>query len=164
MTIQEADYKLKDGTSTSYYWQRGSKILPNRLSISLGPELTSAERKGRMLIESVIGEVKGTFTKPEQSPLKQHPPFGIHSKIFRPDHYPNILGYSTIGISNADGKITRDSEQGFAAFIRIDPNTLKVFFCVGITNPSQKDSVLEAITRKIERDGLIDHPQGFKND
>lgn len=154
-TMNVALYKLKDGTSTSYYWQEGSKILPNRLSISFGAELTHAERKGRMLIESVIGEVKGNFTKDEQSPLKQHHPFGIHTKIFRPLHFPAVLGYGIIGISDENGRITRESEEGIVVFCKAGEGMLEVFFWAGITNPSEKDSVLEFVvmlTKK--RDGL----------
>lgn len=147
-TIHEATYKLKDGTSTSYYRQEGSTILPNRLSISIGAELTHAERKGRMLVENVIGEVKGSFTKVEQSPLKQHPPFSIHSKIFRPEHFPLVTGYAIIGISNKEGKISRESEEGIAAFHDAGEGVLHIFFCAGITNPSEKDKVLDFVNRK----------------
>ena len=147
-TIHEAAYKLKEGTFTSYYRQEGSTILPNRLSISIGAELTHAERKGRMLVENVIGEVKGSFTKVEQSPLKQHPPFSIHSKIFRPEHFPMVTGYAIIGISNEDGKISRESEEGLAAFLKDGEGLFRIFFCAGLTNPSEKDKVLDYVNRK----------------
>lgn len=148
ISMNVALYKLKEGTSTSYYWQEGSKILPNRLSISFGTELTHAERKGRMLIENVCGEVKGCFTRAEESPLKRHPPFRIHSKIFRPIHFPSILGYAVIGISNEEGRISRDTEEGLAVFCKAGKDVLKVFFWAGITSPSEKDDVLEFVTKK----------------
>lgn len=148
ISMNVALYKLKEGTATSYYWQEGSRILPNRLSISFDSELTHAERKGRMLFENVIGEVKGSFTRIEQSPLKQHPPFRIHSKIFRPIHFPSVLGYAVVGISNKEGRITRNSEEGLVVFRKAGEDMLKVFFWVGITNPAEKDSVLEYVTKK----------------
>ena len=103
-----------------------------------------------MLTEIVIGEVEGNFKKNEQSPLKQHPPFRIHSKIFRPRSYPLIMGYATIGISNKNGKISSESEEGLAAFFKSDDGMLRIFFCAGITNPSQKEQVLDYVSRKIK--------------
>jgi hypothetical protein len=147
-TIHEAIYKLKDGTSTSYYWQEGSRILPDRMSISFGAELTHAERKGRMLAEEVIGEIKGSFKQVEQSPLKQHPPFQIHSKIFRPELASSVLGYAVIGISNEAGKISRDSEEGLAAICNAGEGVLHIYFCSGVTNPSEKEWLLAILDRK----------------
>lgn len=161
ISMNVALYKLKEGTSTSYYWQEGSKILPNRLSISFGTELTHAERKGRMLLEDVIGEVKGNFTRVEQSPLKQHPPFSIHSKIFRPLHFPSVFGYAVMGISNEEGCISRNSEEGLAVFCKVGEGELKVFFWPGITNPSEKDDVLEFVTKK-EGWPEMTIPRGYK--
>lgn len=149
-TMLESVYKIKEGTSTSYYWQSGSRILPNRLSISFGAELSWARREGRMLIENVVGEVKGRFTKAEQSPLKQNPPFGIHSKIFRPDHFPLVDGYAIIGITDKQGKITRNSEEGFVAFKKVEAGTFRIFFCAGITNPSEKEEALSFVNQKIK--------------
>lgn len=147
--VEEATYKLKEGTKDSYYRQSGSTILPNRMSIDFQKELTYAQKKGRMLIERVIGEVRGSFKKTEQSPLKQHPPYGIHSKIFRPQCFPLVNGYATIAISNKEGKISKDSEEGLAAFFKADDGMLHIFFCAGI-NPSEKDKVLAYISQKIK--------------
>ena len=49
-TLQQATYRLKEGTKSSYYWQSGIKILPERLSISGNSEFTKVARKGRNLL------------------------------------------------------------------------------------------------------------------
>jgi hypothetical protein len=161
-TIHESIYKLKDGTSTSYYWQSGSRILPDRMSISFGAELTHAEKRGRMLSEVVVGEIKGSFKKVEQSPLKQHPPFQIHSKIFRPELAESVLGYAVIGISNEEGKISRDSEEGLAAICNAGDGVLHIYFCSGVTNPSEKEWLLAVIDRKEKGAGGKAAPVGYK--
>lgn len=161
-TIHEAFYKLKEGTSTSYYWQAGSRILPNRMSISNGAELSHAVKKGRMLLEEVTGEIKGTFTKVEQSPLKQHPPFNIHSKIFKPELSLSVMGYGIIGISNEAGKISRDSEEGLAAICNAGEGVLHIYFCAGVTNPTEKECVLAIIDRKEKGMADMATPLGYK--
>ena len=161
-TIHEAFYKLKEGTETSYYWQEGSRILPDRMSISVGAELSHAQKKGRMLAEEIIGEVKGRFKKVEQSPLKQHPPFDIHSKIFKPELTPSVMGYAIIGISNEEGKISRDSEEGLAAICNAGEGVLHIYFCAGVTNPTEKECVLAIIDRKEKGMADMATPSGYK--
>lgn len=163
-TILEALYKLKEGTETSYYWQEGSRILPDRMSISFGAELSHAQKKGRMLAEDVVGEVKGTFKKDEQSPLKQHTPFNIHSKIFRPENFPSVLGYGIIGITNEEGRISRDSEEGFVAFCNAGEGVLHIYYCAGISTPSEKECVLGYVSRKEKGGVQAAPPVGYKND
>lgn len=160
-TIHEAFYKLKEGTETSYYWQKGSTILPNRLSISIGAELSHAQKKGRMLAEEVTGEIKGTFKKVEQSPLKQHPPFYIHSKIFKPENHSSVMGYAIIGISNEEGKISRDSEEGLAAICKAGEGVLHIYFCACITNPTEKEILLSFLDQK-EKGMASATPVGYK--
>jgi hypothetical protein len=161
-TIHEAIYRLKEGTSTSYYWQSGSRILPDRMSISFGAEITHAEKKGRMLAEEVIGEIKGGFKVVEQSPLKQHPPFHIHSKIFRPELSKSVMGYAVIGISNEDGRIARDSEEGLAAICNAGDGVLQIYFCPGITTPTEKERMLAVIDRKEKGWPVEAAPMGYK--
>ena len=144
-TIQVARYELKEGTSSSYYWKSGSRILPNRMSISLNSELSKAERKGRMLIENVIGEVNGKFTTLEDSPLKQHKPFCIHSKIFQPISFP-LLSYGTISVTNQEGRCTRDSEEGLLVFHQAATGVLMLYYMAGVTsNPSDLNAVFSYI-------------------
>ena len=69
--LQEAVYLRKEGTAGSYYRASGASILPRRLSISFNTQMAQTALKGRNLIHKVVGQILGTFTKDEQSPLKQ---------------------------------------------------------------------------------------------
>lgn len=53
-TIQIATYIRKKETSSSYYWQSGIKILPNRLGISKD-QFSTIQKKGRNLRGGKIG-------------------------------------------------------------------------------------------------------------
>ena len=93
--MKTATYQHKEGTANSYYWQSGSRILPNRLSISKGSEMTSVQRKRRNLLSPVVGQILGRFTKIEESPLKQHKPFDVSFTLWFLDdkrHVPVRIG------------------------------------------------------------------------
>ena len=74
-TLQQGTYRLKEGTKSSYYWQSGTKILPDRLSISKESEMTKVARKGRNLLHSLAGQMVGTFKIHEESSLVE-PKYG----------------------------------------------------------------------------------------
>lgn len=107
-TIQIATYLRKEGTSSSYYWQSGRKILPNRLGISKD-QFSSIQKKGRNL-QKVAGQIKSNFTKTEVSPLKRYKPFAVHTQIWGIPEYPLLIGYGSLGISNQNGIIDRTSD------------------------------------------------------
>ncbi|MCK9627508.1 MAG: hypothetical protein M0R37_02825 [Bacteroidales bacterium] len=107
-TIQIATYQRKEGTSSSYYWQSGTKILPNRLGISKD-QFSSILKKGRNL-QKITGQIKSTFKKTEISPLKQYKPYAVHTQIWGIPEYPLLIGYGSLGISNKDGIIDRTSD------------------------------------------------------
>jgi len=109
--MQESWYQRKPGTSSSYYFQAGCRILPNRLSISRD-ELSIVRKKGRNLIHPVIGQLIGQFTKGEESPLKANFPYVVRTQIWQIPEYPLFIGYGSIGISNEEGKIERGSDAG----------------------------------------------------
>lgn len=44
-SYQEVTYERKADTSSSYYWQSGSRILPNRASITMENEVTKVAKK-----------------------------------------------------------------------------------------------------------------------
>lgn len=145
-TIQVATYKLKEGTSTSYYWQKGSTILPNRISFTLGKEITEAKHKGRMLNkeEKVIGEVDATFKKDETSPLKQYKPYNIHSKVFQSIDFPQLTGYATLAVTNEEGKCK--NEEGLLVIVQESESVLTFFYVAGVTcNPGDKMLVCEVV-------------------
>lgn len=108
---QTAIYQRKEGTATSFYWASGTKILPQRLSISR-EEMRGTARKGRNLQHKVIGQIMGTFTKNESSALKKYAPYQLRTNIWQMDSFPTFIGYGTTGISNNMGKIDRESDIG----------------------------------------------------
>ena len=109
--MQESLYQRKPGTTSSYYFESGSRILPNRLSISRD-ELTMVRKKGRNLLHPVIGQLIGQFTQVEESPLKQNKPYVVRTQIWQIPPYPLFVGYGSIGISNQEGIIDRGSDTG----------------------------------------------------
>lgn len=111
-TIQRlALYQRKPGTQGSYYWQQGCKILPNRLSITKD-QVARVERTGRNLLHPISGQLLGTFTKKEESPLKVNSPFVCRTQIWQHPDFPNFIGYGSIGISNEQGRVDRNSDTG----------------------------------------------------
>lgn len=61
-TIQIATYIRKEGTSSSYYWQPRTKILPNRLGISKDQFPTIQKKggnlRGRKIGNRVLNKIK----------------------------------------------------------------------------------------------------------
>jgi len=128
--MQESWYQRKPGTSSSYYFQAGCRILPNRLSISRD-ELSVVRKKGRNLIHPVIGQLIGQFTKGEESPLKANFPYVVRTQIWQIPEYPLFIGYGSIGISNEEGKIERGSDAGDLIILESEnPNweRIQIFF------------------------------------
>ena len=127
---KEAKYQRKEGTAASYYWQEGSRILPNRMSISKDVELTPVAPKGRNLLHKTMGQMKGNFTQKEDSPLMQHKPFAIHTTLYQIPEYPEYP-YGTIGITGSNGKITRQTDFGDVVVVKpldSDWNWLEIFY------------------------------------
>lgn len=101
--ISVASYHKKEGTTSSYYWQEGTKLLPNRLSISK-ESITKVQRKGRNL-QKVAGQCVGKFRNDEESPFKLHKPYTLRTQIWQVEEFLEFVGYGTCGISGDDGKI-----------------------------------------------------------
>lgn len=149
LQIKSSVYQLKEGTKASYYFQSGDTILPSRLDISLGSTMTNASNKGRLLSEEVVGEIRGTFKKIEESPLKQFKPFKINSRIFRKVEFPHLTGWSGIAISNEEGKTT--NEEGVAVFDRFGDNMLEIFFVAGKPLPNLILAVCEVVSEILKQ-------------
>lgn len=144
-SFQEATYTKKEGTATSYYWQSGSRILPNRLSIS--PTLLSnVERKGRAISYGMmVGQCKGQFTIKEESPLKVCKPFNVTTSIWQHPNYLQFIGYGTLGFSD------NSSEKGIADLGDLlffysedsDWKTIRIFFFAGMgANPDKLEEAM----------------------
>lgn len=141
-TMQVAEYRLKETTKSSYYWQSGTKLLPNRISLSIGVEITKVQRKGRNLLNPIIGQMLGTFSSKDESTLKQYKPYCCRTQIwFNPD-YPLLAGYGTIGVTAEDGKI-KDTGDLIVLKSYDDWNTISIYIFKGCGNPDNMDIAME---------------------
>lgn len=146
-SVHEATYQLKEGTASSFYWQSGDKILPNRVTISR-TQITEVRKKGRMLQHPSAGQFVGRFTKAEESPLKLYKPFHIRTQIWLYEDYPQFIGYGTAGISGMDGRITDKSDTGdliifFSESPEAEWKTIRIFVFMGMgRNPDTLEDAM----------------------
>lgn len=143
-SVQSATYVRKEGTASSYYYQDGSTILPNRLGISKG-DMTKVKKKGRNL-KPAVGQLLASFKISESSPLKQNKPYNVRTQIWKCEDYPQFIGYGTCGISDEAGNITRDSDTGdLLVFYSddVDWKVIKVFYLLGMGKDSNPDALAE---------------------
>ena len=145
IAFRESTYSRKEGTVTSYYWKDGSRILPNRLSIS--PNLLSnVQRKGRAIANGVmVGQCKGQFTQKEESPLKVCKPFYITTSIWQNPNWLQFLGYGTLGFSDNDApKGISDLGDLLVFFTEgSDWQTIRIFYFAGMgTDPDKLEEAM----------------------
>ena len=148
--MKEATYQHKEGTASSYYWQNGSKILPNRLSISKGSEMNCVQRKGRNMVHPVVGQLLGRFTMVEESPLKQHKPFNVRTQIWQVPLYPLFIGYGTLGISSESGKVTGDTGDLVVLYTPDQWTNIVIFYFAGMGNINDMEQVMKHLQRLVE--------------
>lgn len=146
-----ATYAKKADTKTSFYLVTAKKFpLPVRLSISFDNVITNSTHKGRMVSgDSVVGEIRGEFKKCEDSPLKQHYPFKVNSKIFRKAEFPQLTGYGTLAISNDNGATSQ--EEGVIVFADMGENIVKLFFFACKCNPTNILSFCELVSEELKK-------------
>jgi hypothetical protein len=146
---------------TSYYRISGDSILPSRLDISLDTIFSATQHKGRMVTEKPIGEMRGQFKVLEESPLKQHKPYKISSKIFRQVEFPQLTGWAGIAVSGEDGRATQ--EEGVAVLVEMDKGVMQVFFVAGVASlPDNILAVCNFVNSYIEKGGsATPPPSGF---
>lgn len=159
-SMHSATYLHKEGTSSSYYWQTGSKILPNRLSISRGSEMTNVQRKGRNMLHPVVGQLLASFTKKEESPLKQHKPFAVRTQIWQAPLYPSFIGYGTLGISNEEGKVQGDTGDLVVLYTSSQWTEITIFYFAGMGNVNDMEQVMKYLSRYIEEDLDVEQKKG----
>jgi hypothetical protein len=149
-TMKESCYQRKPGTTSSYYFESGSRILPNRLSISRD-ELTMVRKKGRNLLHPVIGQLIAQFTQVEGSPLKLNKPYGVRTQIWQIPQYPLFVGYGSIGISNEEGKIDRGSDTGDLIVLDaedLDWERIRIFYFPAMVKGLEE--VMNFLTNKLQ--------------
>lgn len=138
----EATYSRKEGTASSYYWQAGAKILPNRLSLSKDA-MTQVQRKGRNL-QKIAGQCVGNFKKDEESPLKIRKPYTLRTQIWQHEGFLEFIGYGTIGITGEDGRIYDTGD--LIVFFAEDShwNQIRIFIFNGMgANPDIRDEAMK---------------------
>lgn len=149
-SMKVAIYQHKEGTKGSYYWQHGSRILPNRLSISRGSEMTDVQRKGRNLLHPVVGQLLGRFKVAEESPLKQHKPFDVRTQIWKIPCYPLFIGYGTLGISNQSGKVESDTGDLVVMYSTDQWEHIAIFYFAGMGNVDDMEQVMKYLSGYVE--------------
>ncbi len=145
---QVAIYEKKPGTQGSYYWKQGCKILPNRLSITKD-QVTKVEKTGRNSIHPVAGQLLGTFTRKETSPLKLNAPYHCRTQIWQHPEFPNFIGYGSIGISNEQGKIDRNSDTGDLVVLETEETSwerISIYYFPALIK--ELENILQYITTK----------------
>lgn len=159
--LQEATYKLKEGTRSSYYWQSGTRILPERLSISKESEMTKVARKGRNLLHSLAGQMVGAFKVNEESPLKIYKPFTCRTQIWAVDEYPLFIGYGTTGITNCEGRIA-DTRDLVVFYSPDNWQHINIFFFKGLGKPYYLLQCMEYVNEYINRSEQTSQPTHLK--
>ena len=149
MTIcEDATYKKKEGTATSYYWKSGSRILPNRLSISPNP-LTHVQRKGRAIsLGVIVGQCKGQFTRNEESKLKVCKPYYVTTSIWQNPDFLQFVGYGTIGVSDNNSSNGISDWGDLLIFFSETPEwqTMRIFYFAGMgTDPEKLEEAMNYV-------------------
>ena len=140
--MKVAVYSHKEGTSTSYYLKAGEVLLPSRLSISKGNEMTSVHRKGRNILHPIVGQLLGNFTAKEESALKMYKPYSVRTQIWKIPLFPDFIGYGTIGITSESGKV-EDTGDLVVLHSTDDWETISIFYFAGMGNPNDLSQVMK---------------------
>lgn len=146
--MKVSTYQHKSDTASSYYWQQGSRILPNRLSISKEGEMSSVQRKGRNLMHPITGQLLGKFKVSEESPLKQHKPFSVRTQIWQVPQHPSFIGYGTIGITQESGKV-EDTGDLIVLHSTDQWEHITIYYFAGMGNPNDLPQVMQYLTNYI---------------
>ena len=147
-SMKVAIYQHKEGTKTSYYWQQGIKLLPNRLSIK-DEEMTNVQHKGRNAMFPVVGQLLSSFKVEEESPLKQHKPYTCRTQIWQVPLYPLFIGFGTIGITNEQGKV-KDTGDLIVLHSTDQWENIRIFYFAGMSNDNDMPQVMRFLSSYVE--------------
>ena len=142
-SFHEATYTRKEGTDTSYYWESGTRILPNRLSISRNL-LSDVKRKGRAIANGlIVGMCKGHFKIGEESPLKVSKPFNVTTAIWQHKDWLQFIGYGTLGFSDDSSEKGITDLGDLLIFYTEDADwkTIRIFFFAGMGSEVDPDKL-----------------------
>ena len=84
-----------------------SWLLPHRIGILQGASMASVSGSGRAR-NPLDAQLKGTFTRVEESPYKQNKPFEVQTGLWRVQG-ERCLFYGSLGITGTSGRVDRDN-------------------------------------------------------
>lgn len=169
-TLQKATYEYDEKTKESYRWKSGATIFPKNMRINTNGFITEVRHTGRMLsqYDKPKGDLKGSFTKAEVSPLKQEPVkrkskyklkngetrfrfadcYEVSTKLFQSADFPQFL-YGDLAVSNAETNAT-DKKEGLVVVWKVSDSVLDLYYMAGVTeNPSDLQSVFQVVSELI---------------
>lgn len=126
---QRVTYHRKPDTKCSFYHGSGRKgLFPYRINATLtGDGFKRITRTGRALEFVKKGEVRAVFTKPEHgSPYQLGKDARIHFSLWESEEYPFLLGFSSVGRTNAHGQI-EDTNDLVIALGNADTLEFRIF-------------------------------------
>lgn len=127
-------YVLKEGTSTSFAFVSGDKLLPKTISIIRGSDSIKVSLVGRGMLPKV-GQMKAGFTMAETSPYKQYKPFKVQTSIWQVEGIRTCF-YGTIGLTGRSGRIEADNGD-LVLFYTTDWKRVLVVVFVGLAEPTR---------------------------
>lgn len=127
--------------------QGDENLLPYRISIMRGEAMTSVKATGRGA-KPLVAQLKTQFTTNECSPYKQHKPYKVQTGLWQVDGKQTMF-YGTLGISNAEGVISRDNAD-LLIIKTSDWKTLDVFVFKGLAGLNKQLDSLPNVVSYVE--------------
>lgn len=149
-------YALKPDTTTSFYFQDGFKIIPQRVSL-MNKDARPAKNNGRNRENFIMNLDAGFKKRPkEETLLTQNGVSRIHTGIYREPQYPLFLGSGTIGTAGKTGNVKGDNGDVLVLYTPDQPykiETIVVFYFIGMAD--NKNQVFRFLQSQVEK-GVID--------
>ena len=124
-----------------------NNLLPFRISIIRGDAMTSVRATGRGA-KPLVAQLKAQFTMQECSPYKQHKPYKVQTGLWKVEGRQTLF-YGTLGISNAEGFISRDNAD--LLLIRTsDWKELDIFIFKGLAGLNKQLDALPDAVKYVE--------------
>lgn len=151
-------YTLKPDTTTSFYFQDGFKIIPQRVSL-MNKDARPAKNNGRNRENFIMNLDAGFKKRPkEETLLTQNGVSRIHTGIYREPQYPLFLGSGTIGTAGKTGNVKGDNGDLVVLYTPDQPykiETIVVFYFIGMAMADNKDQAFRFLQSQVEK-GVID--------
>lgn len=124
-----------------------NNLLPFRISIIRGDAMASVRASGRGA-KPLVAQLKAQFTMQECSPYKQHKPYKVQTGLWKVEGRQTLF-YGTLGISNAEGFISRDNAD--LLLIRTsDWKELDIFIFKGLAGLNKQLDALPDAVKYVE--------------